>query len=118
MAAGGALNLTGLVSDPFFTLTPAATSSGNTFAGTPLADTTTPGRYSMLSSNTPPNPIELTVGNVSGPFDLVLYQANGGELFWLGYDLDSVFLGPLEQQGSFAGLPGARKPAAKTGANR
>ncbi len=39
MVANGALSLTGLVSDPFFSFgTADATSSGDTFVGTPLAD--------------------------------------------------------------------------------
>jgi hypothetical protein len=118
MAAGGASSLTGMASDPFYTLTPAATSSGDTFTGTPLADSNHPGRYSMLSSNTPPNPLELAIGNASETFDAVLYQANGGELFWLEYDFDSVFSGVIERQSPFAGMPGVSKRAVKTASGR
>jgi hypothetical protein len=113
---GGALSLTGLVSDPFFTWSAGATSVADTFSGTPLADGTNPGRYSMLSTNTTPNPLAVLINGVPGSFDLVLYQASGGQLFWLQYDTTntSVFLGPLEQQGSLTGLSAARRAGAKS----
>ena len=118
----GALSLTGLVSDPFLTLgTPDVTSSGDTFAGSPLADLTNPGRYSMLSTNVPANSLDATIDGAVGTFDLIIYQASGGQLFWMEWDDTdfSGFTGQVEQQGSLAGLPAARKPqlrkpAAKT----
>jgi hypothetical protein len=114
----GALSLTGPVSDPFFTLGLTGTGlyAGSTFSGTPLADTTNLGRYSMLSTNVTPNSLATTIDGSAGSFDLVLYQASGGQLFWLNYDtgLLSVFVGPLEQQGSLTGLPLAKKPVSKT----
>ena len=114
-STAGALSLTGLVSDPFFTLgTPDATSSGNTYTGTPLADSSNLGRYSMTSLNTIPNPLEATIDGLSGVFDLVIYQASGDQLYWLETDSNAVFLGPLQQQGSLVGIPAAKKPAAKT----
>ena len=116
---GGVSSLTGQVSDPFVTLSPAKTSSGDTFSGTPLADPINPGRYSMLSSNTTPNPLAATVNGVSLNFDVAVYQASGEQLFWINVInfnaiTNTVFLGPVQQQGSLAGLPAARKPAAKT----
>lgn len=101
---GGAMSFTGLVSDPFMTLTPGATSSGDTFTGTPLADGGNPGRYSMLIGNLPSNPLVATV-NGTPPFnlDVVIYQASGGQLFWLEFDPNGVFLGPLAQQTALAG---------------
>jgi hypothetical protein len=106
----GTLSLTGLVSDPFFTLTTTATTMGDTFSGTPLADTPPDGRYALnpltgVINVTPP---------ASGPFDVVIYQANGGQLFWIETDDYGVFLGPLEQQPASVVFPAARKPAAKT----
>jgi hypothetical protein len=100
----GTMNFTGMVSDPFFTLTGMATSSGDTFTGTPLADGANPGRYSMLSTNLTPNPLATTVNGAMRNYDLVIYQASGGQLFWLNYDTTntSVFLGPLEQQAVLA----------------
>ena len=121
MVANGALSLTGPVSDPFFTLGLGGTGlySGNTFSGTPLADATNTGRYSMLSTNTPPNSLNTTIDGVAGTFDLVMYQANGGQLYWMEYDTTaSVFTGPLEQQGDLTGLPLAKKPAVKTQAKQ
>ena len=113
----GVLSGTGDVSDPFLTLGLAGTGlySGSTIAATPLADSGNPGRYSMLSTNTPANPLTITVTGTAETPGVVMYQASGGQLFWLNYDTSdtSEFLGPLEQQGSLAGLPAAKKPAAK-----
>jgi hypothetical protein len=116
---GGALNLTGLVSDPFVTVSAAKTSSGDTFSSTPLADAINPGRYSMVSTNTTPNPLAATVNGVSLNFDVAVYQASGEQLFWINVinfnaASTTVFLGPLERQGSLAGLPAATQPTAKT----
>jgi len=106
----GTLSLTGYVSDPFGTWAAATTSTGNTFTGAPAADGVNLGRYSMLSANS--NPLSAPNGVLFQSFDVVLYQASGNQLFWLNYDgtLTSVFVGPLEQQGSLTGLPLARKP--------
>jgi hypothetical protein len=52
------------------------------------------------------------IDGTTGPkFDMVIYQASGGQLFWLDYDtaLTTVSLGPLEQQGSLASQPALRK---------
>ncbi len=110
--ANGALSLTGLVSDPFFSLgTPDATSSGDTFVGTPLADAKNPGRYTMLTAK---DSLSTVIDASPGPnFDMVIYQASGGQLFWLDYDVDltTVSAGPLEQQGSLTGLPAAGRQA-------
>lgn len=115
MVASGSLSLTGLVSDSFFSMgTPDATSSGDTFVGTPLADTKNPGRYTMLTGK---HSLATVIDGSTGPnFDMVIYQASGGQLFWLDYDsaLTTVSLGPLEQQGSLTGQPAGRKPIAKT----
>jgi len=113
MASGGALSLTGLVSDPFSTLTAGAvTETGATFTGTPLADTVNAGRFSMLAANE--NALTTTIGtSPETSFDVVLYQASAGQLFWLNYDDTdtSVFLGPLQQQGTITSLPAARPQA-------
>lgn len=115
MVASGSVSLAGLVSDPFFSMgTPDATSSGDTFAGTPLADSKHPGRYTMLSAK---DSLATVIDGAAGPnFDMVIYQASGGQLFWIDYDtgLTTVSLGPLEQQGSLTGQPAARKRAKKS----
>ncbi len=112
----GVLSLTGDVSDPFLTLGVGGTGlyTGSTFTSTPLADATNPGRYSMLQTNTTPNPLAATINGVSGSFNVTLYQASGTQLFWLEFDNKAVWFGPLEQQGSLANLPAVRKAAAKT----
>jgi hypothetical protein len=67
----------------------------------------------MLSTNAVPNPLDVTINAATTGFDVVIYQASGGQLFWLDEDTNGVFLGSLQQQGSFTGLPTARK-ASKT----
>ncbi len=100
-----AINGNGLISDPHFTLTTNATVSVP-FSGTPVADTNYPGRYALY-------PFALTFGAAPRDLDMSIYQASGGQLFWLEIDYNGVLLGPLEQQGSLTGLPTA-EPAAKT----
>ena len=113
----GALSLTGLVSDPFLTLGVGGTGlyKGSTFSSIPLADTTNPGRFSMLSTNTTANPLAATINGVMGNFDVVVYQASDAQLYWLNYDtgFTTVFFGPLEQQADPLTLPFAQKPGVK-----
>lgn len=108
----GALAGTGLVSDPFSSLGSTSTDSKVKFAGTPLADSTNPGRYTLSSSNPTPNPFELTVSGSTFDFDLAMYQASSGQLFWINEDSSTLFLGSLQQQSSLSGLP-ANKIAAR-----
>ncbi len=103
-------NGTGFVNDPFITLGASAMNSGVTFSGTPLSDSLNLGRYTMLSTNPTPNPFQITINGTPQDFDVVIYQASGGQLFWLDEDALSVFLGSLQQQGSLAGLPAIRRP--------
>lgn len=107
--SGGALSGTGLLSDPFLTLGSSATYSGVKFSGTPLADTSNPGRYSLFTTNTKPNALNVKIGSTTTPFNVVIYQANGGQLFWLDEDISSVFFGSLQQQGSLIGIPVVQK---------
>jgi hypothetical protein len=109
----GTLNGIGLLSDIFEVFNTTTTDTGVTFAGTPLADTGNPGRYTLSSSNSTPNPLNMTVNGNTTPFDVVLYQANGEQLLWMNEDanLTSVFFGSLQQIGSLSGIPGARKNA-------
>jgi hypothetical protein len=104
---GGALSGTGLVSDPFAFFSASPANSGVPFAGTATPDGTNAGRYT----------IPLAISVVSGSpvdFSVVIYQASGGQLFWLDEDSSDLFFGPLEQQGSLTGLPAARKAGAKS----
>jgi hypothetical protein len=112
----GTLNGTGLLSDIFEIFNPTTTDSGVTFAGTTLPDTGNPGRYTLSSANPTPNPLNMTVNGVTTPFDVVIYQASGGQLLWLNEDLDSttVFVGSLQQQGSLSGIPGSTSGSTET----
>jgi hypothetical protein len=99
----GVLSGTGLVSDPFAVFsTSHANYSGVPFAGTATPDGTHAGRYTI--------PLNITaVAGSAVDFQVVIYQASGGQLFWMGEDNLGLFLGPLEQQGSLTGLHAARK---------
>ena len=112
MAPNGGLSLSGLVSDPSFSMgTPDATSSGNTFTGTPLPDAKHAGRYTMISGK---KSLQTVIDGAPGPdFDMVIYQASGAQLFWLDYDhlLTTVSLGPLEQQAGLSGTSATKKLA-------
>ena len=114
----GALNGIGIVSDPFFTFGANATNSGVGFSGTPLPDTSNPGRYTMSATNPTPNPLNMEINGSIIPFEVVVYQASGGQLFWLDDDVFSVFLGSFQQQGSLTGIPTTAKLANKTTAKQ
>ncbi|HEY6303347.1 MAG TPA: hypothetical protein VIX14_09800 [Terriglobales bacterium] len=99
----------GLLSDPsfIFNATPPDGTDTAQFSGTVSPDPLTAGRYK----------IRLGVTITGDPdYAVVIYQASGGQLFWLDVDESglSVFLGSVEQQGSLTALPAARKAAAKT----
>ena len=105
-----ALAGTGLVSDPFDVLGAGTLDFEIPFSGTATADTVNPGRYIF----------PLTINGATTPLNVVMYQAGGGQLFWLDEDNDSLFLGSLQQQGSVSGLPQAslRRAAAKAKKNK
>jgi len=113
--AGGVLTGTGLVNDPFlfFTDIP-ATFGAVPFSGTATPDPMNAGRYTI--------PLTITAGGSSPSFQAAIYQASGGQLFWVEDDawvtspstqsnmvFMSVFSGALQQQGSLTDLPAARK---------
>ncbi len=110
VGTGNALSGTGEVSDPFITLGSTATISAIAFSGTPDADTVNVGHYSMSSLNETPNPLAW----FGGTLDLDIYQASGGQLFWINWDNNTVFLGSLERQGSLTGIPSAIGPVSKS----
>jgi hypothetical protein len=100
-------NAAGLLSDPFFIFN-ATQSDGTdtaTFSGMATPDKVNAGRYT----------IKLGVTVAADPsYTTVIYQADGGQLFWLDEDANdvSVFLGVLQQQGALTGLPAAQRAAA------
>jgi hypothetical protein len=91
--ASNALSGTGNISDPFGLfggVNPVM--SGATFAGTATPDGSNPGRYEM-------DPLAISPPSLSTADFLVgLYQASGGQLFWIDDDDTYSFMGPLEQQ--------------------
>jgi hypothetical protein len=105
-----ALSGTGLVSDPFEFFSGDTKDSGVTFSGTASPDGANAGRYTF--------PLAITVAGSENDFQVVIYQASGGQLFWLDEDSGSVFLGLLQQQGSLTGLPAAKRVLAKPRLNR
>jgi hypothetical protein len=112
--AAGVLSFTGDASDPIGTWDQIpAESTGDTFTSTPQPDTSNLGRYSMQSTNPTPNPLATTINTSEFDLNVDIYQASGTTLYWIETDSMAVFLGPIEQQGSLAGIPAVKKPAAK-----
>jgi hypothetical protein len=104
----GVLSGSGLVSDPFSTLAGSnGTNSGVKFGATPLADSSNPGRYTLSATNPTPNPLRVNVNGTVSRFEVAIYQATGGQLFWVDEDSTCAFLGFLQQQGSLSGMPAA-----------
>lgn len=101
--ASGALSGKGDLNDPFggFSTTSAA-DTGVSFSGTATADGVNPGRYTMSPVN-----IQLS-GGTPNDFTVVVYQAYGGQLFWVNEDTTSLWLGPLEQQPSSPSFPSVK----------
>jgi len=109
--SGGAFSgATGLLSDPFAFFNPTQSDGTDTakFTGTAVPDPANAGRYTMK--------LVMAVAADPGTFSTVIYQAGGGQLFWIDLQEsdDGMFLGAIEQQGSLNALPAAQKPAAKT----
>ena len=102
--SSGVLTGTGLVSDPGLFFGADGTNGGVPFSGAATPDPSNAGRYTI--------PLTITVGGSPTVFDVVIYQAGGGQLFWLDEDDFSWFLGSLKQQGSLTTVPGAKKGAA------
>jgi hypothetical protein len=93
----GAFAGTGALGDPLGALTGSSvTSTTATFTATAAPDVAHAGRYTL-------NPF--TVGTTGTDFtpvtlDVVAYQANGGQLFWVDVDNGTEFVGSLEQVGA------------------
>ncbi len=113
MASGGALSLNSLVSDPFETLTAGGAFGPGTFTGTPTPDANNAGRFTMFSTDPAPgSSLGASIGTSPiTSFDVVVYQASATELYWIEYDQGSVFLGPIESQGSLTGVPAVARAA-------
>jgi hypothetical protein len=113
MASGGALSLNSLVSDPFETLTAGGAFGPGTFTGTPTPDANNAGRFTMFSTDPAPgSSLGASIGTSTiTSFDVVVYQASATELYWIEYDQGSVFIGPIESQGSLTGVPAVARAA-------
>lgn len=96
--ANGALKppVLGGVSDPFNAFGGGATDNGVAFVGTAVPDGANPGRYTMPAATA--FGIEPMGFAAPRSFNVVVYQANGGQLFMMGGDLGSLWLGSIEQQ--------------------
>jgi hypothetical protein len=81
---------------------------GATVAATATPDLVNTGRFTI------PTLAVTVTGGTEVDLSAVIYQASGGQLFWLGEDAADVFLGPIELQGSLTGVPGVKKAPAKT----
>jgi len=115
--SGGNLTGTGLVSDPFcFFIFSPGIYSDLPFSGTVTPDPFNPGRYTLT--------LNVTAAGSLVPFQVVIYQASGGQLFWVDEDTTvtypndqigtDLFSGSLQQVGSLTALPAARRLAVKT----
>jgi hypothetical protein len=114
----GDLSGMGLVSDPFafFVAYTAGEYSAVPFSGTTTPDPLNAGRYTI--------PLNATAGGSPVSFQVVIYQASGGQLFWLDENTtvsnpndqigNSLFSGSLQLQGSLASLPAERRPFVKS----
>jgi hypothetical protein len=100
---GLALKWFGLISDPWLAVGDNPTDPAAKFSGTAAPDGSNPGRYTL--------PLVIGQTGFASDFQVVAYQASGGELLWLDEDVYSVFLGSLQQQGSLTALPAAVVPA-------
>jgi hypothetical protein len=110
----GVLSGTGMLSDPALTLGASTTNLNVIFSAMPQADSSNPGRYTMFSTNSTPNPFQISIGGIATDLDLAMYQASGGLLLWMDEGATSVGFGSLQQQGSLTGLPLAAKGPAKS----
>ncbi|MFZ0299363.1 MAG: hypothetical protein WAM13_13520 [Candidatus Sulfotelmatobacter sp.] len=106
-------------SDPLDTLI-SAESTGDTYTSTPTA--VSPGYFTMAASTTTPpgNPLVGTLngGATTQNFNVDIYQASATTLYWIDWDNDSVFLGPIEAQPAGTTFPATKRGAARTQAKR
>jgi hypothetical protein len=93
----GTLAGTGYFNDLFDLISTTQDNSGMIYSSTPTPDTVNPGRYGALP--TALFPFDFSFGN-NGPyfFDMVMYQASGGQLFLFEGDENGIAAGQLQQQ--------------------
>jgi hypothetical protein len=102
----------GVMSDPFDLLGGASFSEPGTFTSPIMPDAANLGRYEI-------SPFSISVQTVTTPIPYLatVYQASGGQLFWMEDGADgqaSVFGGQLQQQALPLGADARKAAAAKT----
>jgi hypothetical protein len=104
-------------SDPLGTIT-GAESTADIYTSTPLP--VSAGYFSMSAANTTPNPLvgTLNAAAVTQNFNVDIFQASATTLYWIDWDTESVFLGPIEAQSTATAFPASRRHAAKAQAKR
>lgn len=109
------LNAGGDDNDLFGVWTGTSGQSSNDSFGPTVAkpDAANPGRYSMQSNNSPPNPLAAKINGNNLNLNVDVYQASGDLLYWLETDTSGVFVGSIEQQGSLSGVPATAKRSGK-----
>jgi len=115
MVSGGALSTASIGaddSDPFGTIS-GVQSTGDVYGSTPLP--VAAGYFTMQDTNGTPNPLNATIGGLSGYFDVDIFQASATTLYWINIDTYdySVWLGTLQAQGSFAKARAAHRLATR-----
>jgi hypothetical protein len=105
----------GDVSDPFNAFGGGATDNGVAFVGTAVPDGINPGRYTTPTATA--FGIEPMGFAVPRGFNVVVYQANGGQLFMMDEDLGSLWLGSIEQQSATSVFPALRTTTPARGSN-
>ena len=96
-------------SDPSGSLTGTpGESTGDSFSSNPAA--VSPGYFSATLS--------ATINGTAQTFDADIYQASGTTLYWIEWDFNGLFLGPMEAQGSLTGVPALKRPASKAPASK
>ncbi len=110
VSAGGVLSGTGTISDPFDTLGGSSLTYQDDvpFTGTAVPVGVGTGPYTMFTSPY----FEFTLPDVESEYEfaVVIYQADGGQLFWIDEDEDiDVFSGSLQQQSDNYAIPGGSR---------
>jgi hypothetical protein len=113
-ATAGSLSGSGVISDPTQLLNTESVDTGVTFTSTITPDPANPGRYLL-------DPFIVIVGS-GVDYQAIVYQASGGQLFWLEgagdtFNTDtggSVFSGQIQQQTTLPIGAAAKRAAAKT----
>ncbi|HKS81899.1 MAG TPA: hypothetical protein VJR23_10385 [Candidatus Acidoferrales bacterium] len=105
--SGTAFSGTASLNDPFDDFGALALNSGVTFGGTLAPDGANPGRFDL-------SPLNMTFsGGAPIALTVSVYQASGGQLFWIEEGASSVFSGQLQQQPANPTFPAVKKAGPK-----